>query len=73
MATIKDTGKELRPGTGLLRPYVLDPRNFMRSKDLEINWQALRRYMERHQEYHKQMRKTRKAQGIYGKYDDYSY
>jgi hypothetical protein len=73
MARIKHTGQELKPGTGLLRPHVLDPRSFMKSNNLEINWEALRMYMNRHQTYHREMRKIRKAQGIYGKYGDYEY
>jgi hypothetical protein len=64
MARIKHTGQELKPGTGLLRPYVLDPRNFMNSRTLEINWPALHRYMERHQTYHRDMRQIKRSQGI---------
>ena len=48
MATIQDVGK---PGTGYLRPYVLDPRSFMDGETLEINWDAVHTYIERHRDF----------------------
>jgi hypothetical protein len=50
MATINNVGKA---GTGYLHPYILDPRNFMNRETLEINWDAVHAYIERHQAFWK--------------------
>lgn len=52
MATIKDIGK---PGPIVLHPYVLYPQSFMDRETLEIDWDKVRAYMKKHQDYWKQI------------------
>ena len=50
MAKIRNVGV---PGKtpGILQPYVHDPRSFMDRETLEIDWDKVREYMKRHQDY----------------------
>jgi len=51
MATIRNIG--IPAGEGLLFPYVRDPRSFMDKDTLEINWDEVRVYFKKHQDYWK--------------------